>query len=72
MLIVFRLWRIIKIMEAVAMGVSISETSSVDNVMAQLNKERQHRQELEQLLEQESAKREALEQENEKLKGNIV
>jgi len=54
------------------MGVSISETSSVDNVMAQLNKERQHRQELEQLLEQESAKREALEQENEKLKGNIV
>ena len=59
-------------MEAVAMGVSISETSSVDNVMAQLNKERQHRQELEQLLEQESAKREALEQENEKLKGNIV
>jgi cell division protein FtsB len=59
-------------MEAVAMGVSISETSSVDNVTAQLNKERQQRQELEQLLEQERAKREALEQENEKLKGNIV
>lgn len=54
------------------MGVSISETSSVDNVMAQLDKERQRRQELEQLLQQESAKREALEQENEKLKGNIV
>jgi voltage-gated hydrogen channel 1 len=72
LLIVFRLWRIIKIMEAVAMGVSISETSSVDNVVAQLNKERQRRQELEQLLEQECAKREALEQENEKLKGNVV
>lgn len=72
MLIVFRLWRIIKIMEAVAMGVSISETSSVDNVTAQLNKERQRRQELEQLLQQETAKREALEQENEKLKGNVV
>jgi hypothetical protein len=72
LLIVFRLWRINKIMEAVAMGVSISETSSVDNVTAQLNKERQQRQELEQLLEQERAKREALEQENEKLKGNIV
>ncbi|KAI8583917.1 hypothetical protein K450DRAFT_220585 [Umbelopsis ramanniana AG] len=72
LLIVFRLWRIIKIMEAVAMGVSISETSSVDNVTAQLNKERQRRQELEQLLEQECAKREALEQENEKLKGNVV
>lgn len=54
------------------MGVSISETSSVDNVTAQLNKERQRRQELEQLLQQETAKREALEQENEKLKGNVV
>ncbi|CAO3667706.1 unnamed protein product [Umbelopsis vinacea] len=72
LLIVFRLWRIIKIMEAVAMGVSISETSSVDTITAQLNKERHQRKELEDLLQQERAKREALEQENEKLKGNIV
>jgi hypothetical protein len=59
-------------MEAVAMGVSITETSSIDTITAQLNKERQNRQELEQLLLQETAKREALEQENEKLKGNVV
>lgn len=72
LLIVFRLWRIIKIMEAVAMGVSISETSSVDTITAQLNKERHQRKELEDMLQQERAKREALEQENEKLKGNIV
>lgn len=54
------------------MGVSISETSSVDTITAQLNKERHQRKELEDMLQQERAKREALEQENEKLKGNIV
>lgn len=72
LLIVFRLWRVIKIMEAVAMGVSISETSTVDHVNALLAQEKTKRMQLEEQLQQECAKREALEQENEKLKGNIV
>lgn len=54
------------------MGVSISETASIDTITAQLNKERQQRKEVECLLQQERAKSAALEQENEKLKGNVV
>jgi uncharacterized protein YnzC (UPF0291/DUF896 family) len=59
-------------MEAVAMGVSITETSSVDHVNALLAQEKTKRMQLEEQLQQECAKREALEQENQKLKANIV